>query len=102
MYQQGGGWLIFLSFGKRQRRHPPKEIVLSLLNPKVLGKEGQTFKSKKLSGTESAILNRESCFLRFYFTAIRLICLLLAAEFLAIPGLRFWESCDSRFAILCR
>ena len=23
--------------------------------------------------------------------------LLLAAEFLAIPGLRFWESCDSRF-----
>ena len=24
------------------------------------------------------------------------------AEFLAIPGLRFWESCDSRFAIRCR
>ena len=25
----------------------------------------------------------------------------LAVEFLAIPGPRFWESCDSRFAILC-
>ena len=44
-----------------------------------------------------AILNR--------FSAILLYCdsthfLLLAAEFLAIPGPRFWESCDSRFAIL--
>ena len=28
--------------------------------------------------------------------------LLLVAEYLAIPGPRFWESCDSRFAILCR
>ena len=46
-----------------------------------------------------AILNR--------FSAILLGCdstlfLLLAAEFLAIPGPRLWESCDSRFAILCR
>ena len=47
----------------------------------------------------SAILQSflcDSALLRFYF-----FCLLLAAEFLAIPGLRFWESCDSRFAILC-
>ena len=41
-----------------------------------------------------AILNR--------FSAILLSCgsthvLLLAAKFLAIPGLRGWESCDSRF-----
>ena len=41
-----------------------------------------------------AILNR--------FSAIPLFCdstlfLLLAADFLAIPGSRFWESCDSRF-----
>ena len=35
--------------------------------------------------------------LRFYFTATRLAFLLLAAEFLAIPGPRFWESWDSRF-----
>ena len=35
-------------------------------------------------------------------TAIRLHFLLLAAEILAFPGPRFWESCDSRFAILCR
>ena len=37
-------------------------------------------------------------FPRFYFTAIRLIVLLLAAEFPAIPSPRFWESCDSRLA----
>ena len=36
-------------------------------------------------------------FPRFYFAAIRLVILLLAAEFLAIPGPWFWESCDSRF-----
>ena len=41
-----------------------------------------------------AILNR---FPRFYFTAIRLVFVPLAAEFLAIPGLKFLESCDSRF-----
>ena len=29
--------------------------------------------------------------------AIPLIFWLLAAEILAIPGLRFWESCGSRF-----
>ena len=33
--------------------------------------------------------------LRFYFTAIRLICLLLVAEFQAIPGPWFWEFSDS-------
>ena len=32
--------------------------------------------------------------------AIPLIFVLLAAESLSIPGPRFWESCDSRFAIL--
>ena len=37
-------------------------------------------------------------FPRSYFTAIRLVLLLLAPEFLAIPGLRFWESCYSRFS----
>ena len=40
------------------------------------------------------------------YSAILLCCdsthvLLLAAEFLVIPGSRFWESCDLRFAILC-
>ena len=40
--------------------------------------------------------------LRFYFIAIRLVFLASRwqlAEFLAIPDPRFWESCDSRFAI---
>ena len=36
-------------------------------------------------------------FLRFYFTAIPLILVLLTAEILSIPGLRFWKSSNSRF-----
>ena len=36
-------------------------------------------------------------FQQFYFTAIRLMFLLLAAEFMATPGPRFWELRNSRF-----
>ena len=104
------GSLLLLSWVKSKER---REIIILWEGP-------------ELSGTESAILNRESSdsescdskvavsiermrfewrfridFLRFYFLAIRLIFSLLAAEFLAIPGPRFRESCDSRFAILC-
>ena len=75
----------------------------------------------ELSGTESAILNRESGdsasrdsnraiprsrlnIDRSRFGLATFCCdsthiLLLAAEILAISGLRFCESCDSRFAI---
>ena len=42
------------------------------------------------------------CSLTIYCAAIPLNFVLLAAEYLAIPGPRFWELCDSRFAILCR
>ena len=50
-----------------------------------------------------AILNRFSAILLY---SVQVYCdstffLLLAAEFLAIPGPRFWESCHARFAILC-
>ena len=82
---------------------------------------------EELSGTESAILNRESgdsescdsnraiprslqalkgcdsdgdsesSFCDSGVLRFDSLFLLLAAEFLAIPGPRFWESCDSRF-----
>ena len=44
-----------------------------------------------------AILNRISAILLYCHSTN--FFLLLAAEFLAIPGLRFWESCDSRFCV---
>ena len=44
-----------------------------------------------------ATLNRLSA---IPFTAIAISFVFLAAKFLAIPGPRFLESCDSRFAIL--
>ena len=47
-----------------------------------------------------AILNRFSAILLYRDSTLFL--LLLAAEFLVIPGPRFWESCEPHFAILCR
>ena len=45
---------------------------------------------------------RESIFCDSTLLQIPLFFVLLFAESLAIPGPRLWESCDSRFAILCR
>ena len=49
-------------------------------------------------GNSANRILRDSAWLRFDFFFFAF----LAAESLAIPDPRFWESCDSRFAILCR
>ena len=64
-----------------------------LQSPKARVTQRMTFEEK--FGCDS---DGDPDFPRFYFSSIRLFLLLLAVEFRAIPGPRFWESCGSRFA----